>query len=388
MNKFRKFITASVLLSLSAGFASALEYGAIITNNTKFTGNAMKERTVSQKDSGSLWFKVPFDDEGKTSLLAKGTYEYNYNNFYKGRDRFINTVNLDILNFKYAKEIGNSTFDLSAGRFVYSDLSGIVFSQVADGLYARYASPIFEVSAYGAYTGLLNSHSVTILDRDGDARKQRWLYQCASKYAVCAATVSFPYLFLNQTLSLQGFGTFKLEDKTFYRHYGTVSLSGPLFPGAFYVVSSTFGMTNYDAGGFKSSNLSQAKLSYYPEFKNSSISLNGVYASGRQGKFRAFTGFTSNTAVYNQQEQEYTELIKGGIEASIKPLNMLLVSGSCDLVYTAEKRVRYSGIQYNASAMLQIFTDFTVGAEITQFLHKSHADMNQTIIQLKGTFTL
>ena len=46
-------------------------------------------------------------------------------------------------------------FEFGAGRFSLSDATGIVFSQINDGIYAKYSLPIASVSMYGGITRLL-----------------------------------------------------------------------------------------------------------------------------------------------------------------------------------------------------------------------------------------
>ena len=216
MVKIRTVILSTALLTV-APLSFGFDWGGSLHNNSKYEGNKIKKLSTDQRDSASLWFRVPLtdvnSDSGNASLTVRGSYEYNYDNTFEGRDRFINTLDVDLCCLSYSSSIKNTFFSVQAGRFFYSDLSSVVFSQVADGAAATLKFPSVELSAYGAYTGLLNMHTTSLLDADSKDYKPRHLYQLQSKYAVFGATLSVPHMIFNQGFALQGFGAVKLEKK-------------------------------------------------------------------------------------------------------------------------------------------------------------------------------
>ena len=114
MKKIKSLLLFSTLLSLSSA-AFALDFGGILTNASKYEGNKIKSLRTDQKDSASLWFTLPLTDTSTSklpsaSLTVKGTYEYNYNNLYEKRDRFINTLDLDAFNLKYEMELSKNQY--------------------------------------------------------------------------------------------------------------------------------------------------------------------------------------------------------------------------------------------------------------------------------------
>ncbi len=391
MKKIKSLLLFSALLSLSSA-AFALDFGGILTNDSKYEGNKIKSLRTDQKDSASLWFTLPLTDTSTSklpsaSLTVKGTYEYNYNNLYKKRDRFINTLDLDALNLKYEMELSKNALSISAGRFFITDLSSIVLSQNVDGISALISFPRMEISAFGAYTGFLNMHTITMLDEDEKDYKPRWLYRTAAKYALYGAEASFPYAFLNQSVALQGLGIAKLEKKHFYRFYATASLSGSFLPQTFYSICSTVGFKSHDDEKYKISNLSQISFSIYPEFKSAYIGLKAVYASGKNGNFKPFMAFSSTEAVNNLYSQEFTSLLKAGGEASIKIIEPLFIYAGGEAVFDAATSIKYDGFQYSAKCTYQIFSDLIIEGSFSQYINKSSKDKNNSTIQLKGTFT-
>ena len=131
-------------------------------------------------------------------------------------------------------------------------------------------------------------------------------------------------------------------------------------------------------------NLTKGAISVYPDFKSMSFSLNGLYASGKQGSFEAFQGFTSNTAVNSLKEDEYSGIALAGISASIKPIESFLFFAGADIVFDTlageeQKSIERSGLQYSAGFNWQVVSDVSLGANLSQFIGKDdYADYNRT----------
>ncbi len=379
----------SCIALLSAANIFAVETGGLISNDTKLANTEQEDSLkLTQKNGINLWLRTPLTGDGKSYFTTEGSFRTEYDDTTPDSDqKFKVALDLNLFKLVLHKELDSGEILFSAGRFFNSDLTGIIYAQNGDGVKFSANIPKFSVSAFAAYTGLLNAKNVTILDRDQPnlADKAKTLYVLANKYAVGAITISLPHIFASQTISAEGFGALSLESKKFNRFYGTLALNGPIVSPVFYNLSSTLSISKYDDQDSETSNLSQAAIIVYPNFKSMSISLNGLYASGKQGSFKKFIGFTSGTAVNSTKDCEYTAVTKTGLAATIKPIPNLLVFANGDLVFDAAESIKYAGIQYALGFTWQAVSDVSLGVNFGQYIGKDDyaATIGKSKTQLK-----
>lgn len=377
----KKSIITTALVSLTLA-AFAADFGGTFTNISKFADQTPDDGLkLDQKDAVSLWFSTPFGSSDANSFLIMGTYQFERN---FGLEKTIQYVDIDT-----ARVIYNvSDLTLTAGRFFWADMTGRIYAQNGDGASVTYALPSFNVTAYGFYTGLLNSQTTTILDPEFSADPDK-LYDMCPKYFAGGLKASLPGLIGEQTVSAEGIFTTKLSGTANTRAYAEAQLSGPLTNNIYYDVTGAFGFSKYDEGDFEMSNLSVANLNFYPPLNaETSIGLSAVYASGEQGPFKPFVGFTSSTAVESIDEPEYTSLAKAGINASVKPVRNLLLLAGADAVFDAmDDSIEYKGFQYNAKINWQIVSDVLASAGITQYFDSDISDNNKTSVTIKAVIS-
>lgn len=413
--KFKNLIACTSLL-FAAQLAFSVETGGLVTNDTTFA-NVEKDGALklNQKNGANIWLRLPITADGSSYFTAEGAFKSEYIASEEDSDKKLKlTLDATLFKLSLKKELSSGDLQLSAGRFFNADTTGLIYSQNGDGL--KFDANISRVSfsLYGAYTGLLNAKNVTILAKDNNSDlttdlntknvtilnqgnnselspdltdKGKTLYVVAKKYAVGAATFSLPNIFAGQTISIEGLGAFSLESTKYSRMYGTLALTGPVISPVFYSVTSTIGMFKYDDGDTEKGNLSTASISAYPDFKSMSISLNGVYASGEQGSFKGFRGFTSSTAADSLASPEYKNIAKGGISATIKPVSNLLLNASGDIVFNTaggddKDKIEQAGFQYSAGFNFQVLSDVSLGASFTQFISKN--EYNNEADNFKG----
>ena len=377
----KKSIITTALISLTiAAFAS--DFGGKFTNISKFADQTPDDGLkLDQKDAVSLWFSTPFGSSDANSFLIMGTYQFERN---FGTEKTIQYIDIDT-----ARVIYNvSDLTLTAGRFFWADMTGRIYAQNGDGASVTYAQPSFNVTAYGFYTGLLNSQTTTILDPEFSADPDK-VYDMCPKYFAGGLKASLPGLIGEQTVSAEGIFTTKLSGTSNTRAYAEAQLSGPLTNNIYYDVTGAFGFSKYDEGDFEMSNLSVANLNFYPPLNaETSIGLSAVYASGEQGPFKQFVGFTSSTAVESIDEPEYTSLAKAGINASVKPVSNILLLAGADAVFDAmDDSIEYKGFQYNAKINWQIVSDVLASAGITQYFDSDISDNNKTSVTIKAVIS-
>ncbi len=395
MKKIKKYALLSIILTGTAS-VWAIETGGLITNNSSFKTNSEQDFKLDQVNRASLWLRAPISADGKSYFAGEALYEFEKD---FDEDTTTHTLDSDLFKLVLYKKQGTNNFFLSAGRFFYSDLSNYVYGQNADGLLLDYSGIHLGVSAFGAYTGLLNSHTTSMIssdafgDEDAFEKDTDVLYDLAEKYVVGALTLRLKNL-AGHDISGQFLGTFRVENNPFNRMYATVSFNGPVVRGVYYNAGTTFGFYSYDGSSVKTSNLSNASLTYYTSGSiPASVGLSGVYASGEQGGLSPFIGFTKATATYSYEEPIYSGIIKAGLHASVKPIKPLLLSASGDVVFDAASgddsdEIEYTGFQYQVGAHWQVLSDVMLGANLTQYFDKDNDDdKNRTSIQIKAVIS-
>ena len=179
---------------------------------------------------------------------------------------------------------------------------------------------------------------------------------------------------------MQGIGSFRFAEKSYNRFYGTVSISGSIYQGLMYDVSASAGVKSYDGEDVVVSPFVKGKLSYY--FSKWAVNVNAVFAG------KDFTGITSLKAYNSALEPEYTDFIKAGISASVKPFDILLLSAGCDSVFDGTKNYGFKGIQYNVDATLQIASDVMIGAGWVHYIDMNVTEENYKSISLKAKIAM
>ena len=396
-----KFFLFSLLFVFSFK-VSALDFGGLLTNNSSLKNRGNKDFKLDQKNSASFWLRAPFDMSGEIYFASEVIYDFESDSDAEQRT---NALDFNLFELAFSKNMDSSKIGLNMGRFYFSDFTGIIFTQNSDGLRFSFQNDWLNISVYGSYTGLLNAQNVDIVTTapklfvaDG---KTPWeenrnlcfkvdndkIYDFAEKYAVADFSLSFPYLFANQTVSLEFLGTFRLENDSFNRMYATFALDGPIYQTLFYNVSSTVGFVEYD-GETEISNLSKIGFEYF--FKKLSFGLNALYSSGEQGGLSSFEGFTKNTSTYSARDFLYSGIVKAGANLSYKPFDVLVLNLASDVIFNAvsgdkNDGIEYFGFQYSVDALWQIKSDFQIGFTASQFMDKDNLDdVKKTSFSLKA----
>lgn len=382
----KKILSVALAATLTAG-AFAVDFGGALRNATKFKGKDFSNIKLDQVDDLNLWLKIPFSKDGKIYFIAEGLYEFEYDDSVS---QVYNRLDLNLLKFSASFKAKDATMNVSAGRFAFTDLTGLIFNQNADGLAFSCDASAMSFSLYGAYTGLLNANLVKMLDNPNDISSfdKKAVYELAQKYAVAAATFSLPRLAKRQSLSAQVLGTFKVDGKSFNRIYASLAFGGPIYKTLYYSLSSTLEMQSFDGSSMDLSNLSAAKLTWFLPFKDLALNLGGLYASGSAGPFEAFSGFTKLDAYNALSEPQHTGLAKGSFSASMKPVKSVLLNAGCDVILdAATSSLKYKGFQYNLGADWQIFSDLKAGLAFLQYFDDKNKDLNKVQISLNAAIT-
>ena len=381
----KKTFLAAALFAFAFSAAFCLDFGGSFLNFTRAKGKDFSSLKFNQINDALGWLRVPLSKDGSSYFAAQALYEFEYD---ASVEKAYNRLDINLAKYVGLWNVAGSPLTLSAGRFIFSDLTGLVMSQNCDGVHVSYQMDRLAISAYAGYTGLLNAAIVKMQSNAADPFEydSDKVYQLAQKYLVASAGVSVPNLFSTQTLSGQFLAAFKLEGKSFNRIYATLDMTGPLYRTVYYSASTTLGLQNFDGGSTKVTNLSRAEVKYYAPFKDLAVAGGLVYASGNSDGDNAFTGFTKINSCFSMNEMQYTSLVKLYASASIKPIKKLLAKAGAAVLFNTA-RGRYQGFDYNFGADWQIKSDAAVGATFNHYVDGDDSGNSKVQISLNAFLT-
>lgn len=379
----KKLLLLVVLICISLYSVMAVEWGGRISNDSSFSGNKFDSLKVKQTNTADLWLNIPLTKSNSSYFSTEGYYKFIYDTTETATNELTNTLDLNLFKFFFSSSLKkNNMISLSVGRYLISDLTSTVFSQVCDGIYIKYSGQLVDFNAYGGYTGLLNSKIVSILNAENTEYKEEEndFYSFAPKYLPVGVSIAFPSLFGNQRMDLQAWGFFDFNGDNNNRYYAMLGFDGYLSKNLSYKLDTVVGSKNLE----NLMNLSTLTVSIYPT-KSIAINLTGNYASGKQGSLSSFNGFTSMTAYSTFAEDlQYSHMIKGGLTI-IKAFGTYgyLSAGGSAIFDFPEDEIKYTGCQVKADALWNIFQDVQVSVSLSQFI-ADNEDNNKTNISLKA----
>ena len=382
-----KKIVAGILgaaISISSLFA--IDVGGKINSTTKYQGVDFKSLKWYESASIHVWLTQQFTEQLK--LATDVSYEFRWNQA-DGTMRHI--IDLNLLKFTGLFKIKTaSTFEVSAGRFLISDVTGSIFNQTNDGVFMKWTLPRGSASIYGGITRFLNSHDTTILRKDSNtavpASMSNALYVLGPSYIPFGVSIAVTPLFLNQSVALEGWGFFDFSGSDYHRLYGTIAISGPFARSLFYYASTTFSTTAEN----DFSNLSKFNLSYYP-VREAALNFNFTYASGNNGALSPFRGFTSQAAVLATESidfnGEYDSKLILGLAGSYTIASCVYLGTELAVVFACPDKTSYHGFQWQFNVVWNIFHDLQISAGMYQYIANKNAKENsKTCFLLTGTF--
>lgn len=369
-----KFSLVAALALFGASNIFAFDYGAVISNNTSVKTAADEKNYFNQKNDISIWARTPLGKDINNYFIVEGLYKFEYDAYLQ---KTKNYLDLSLFKFVFFKEFENGQLDASVGRFFTADTSGIAFAQNSDGAFVKYSGSFFNASVFASYTGLQNANVTSMIpsldSKIVDAYK---VYELAEKYFVTMATVSFPSIFLNQSVSAQWVGGFRTENNPVTKNFISLNISGPIIKSLLYDVTGMISFNSYNNQEQNTSPLVKARVGYY--FPNASVGANFVFAGEK------FVAITSSSPLKSLQEPEYTDIMKLGLFGTYKPLSNLLLAGNFDFAW-GDNNYEFKAVQYGLSADFQIKNDVLVGASWNQYfdINKSDIDYNELSIRAK-----
>ncbi len=356
-----KKIILTVLLAVSCAFSSltALSWSGVIDNTSKLSlDDSFKPTVFNQTNGIYLSLSSKLNEEGTLRFVTEGLFKVNpimdLNN-NKTTLKFIADVDLLKLSGDWA--VGSGNLALSAGRFQFSDFSGVVFSQVSDGLYLNYKTAKIRTSFYAGYTGLLNALNVSMVGNQLDADDN--FYALCPKYVPVLADFSYKGLFGSNTIGLQAACFIPVSDENSMKAYGTFILNGQFGNIGSYDARFTLGTIKFEDF------MLNAKLDANFFVSSTAMLTAGVeYVSGNQGNIKAFETITSRTfgsGLYSPKGNGVIIPKLGVMYSNGKVYASLTERG---IIAMSEDETKFDGLDTSATITYKLFSDVLLGCDI------------------------
>ena len=378
----KKILSAAAITFAFTAFASAFTWSGLIDNSTSLSTSDFKKFGLNQSNGIYLSMGSALSASGNVRFATEGMYKYNLNvaDLDKGKSNFTNIADLTLLKLYGTWAAGNGSFELNAGRFSYSDLSSVVFSQASDGLNLAYDTSDFRIGCYAGYTGLLNSLNVSMTDAGKTSNKQ--FYNLCAGYIPLSLDLSYKTLFDSNVIGLQGIYFLKTDDKLTDKFYVTLSLNGPISTIGSYSIKGTVGSEKfenvmlYGAADF-SAYLSSALV----------VTTGAEYASGNNfdGNVKSFKTITSSSACK----------MGGGIPLSgvfTPKLSAMLVYGKFygnlteKVVFAVPgNEMKSQGSDTSCSLIFNVLSDVQIATDISAYVEFNKKEYNYYSATLRAS---
>ena len=318
--------------------AAAYDFGG--SADVSGTLSAGEETTISPSVKMTGWTKVPFE---RGSFSAEAYYKLN-GKVYQDATELNNIVDLSLLKVSFAL---NDSISMNVGRYSFSDVTSSIFATTSDGVNASLNSGLLKIGVYVGYTGLQNGNTSGVgLSADSDSDS---VYPLAAKNVLFLANVAAPNFLGGNTFTLEGLGALNMEegDDAFNSFYGTLSAAGPVTTSVYYSASVTGSFFTKDADN--AGVYSSAGITAYLPYKSMSVGVTGSFGS------KNFVPVSATGA---------GAAIKGGVSATIKPLDSLLCLATFDI--TSDTLNEENSASWTALAKWQALSDVSANLTLNQ----------------------
>ena len=197
----KKIICAAASCILFASSLCAVTWSGVIDDNTKLSTSYFSAFSLYQSNGIYLSLNSKLGDSG-LRLASECSYKYKANIPFSSIESstFTNVVDLSLLKLSGTWTLPSGAIFINLGRFYFSDLSGILFTQNSDGVFVSYDSMKLSAGFYSGYTGLQNSLNVSMIDTysyDYD------FYNLCTGYIPLIANFVYKSLLKTNTIGLQ-----------------------------------------------------------------------------------------------------------------------------------------------------------------------------------------
>lgn len=372
----KKRIISGLFAACLISSVFAISWSGMIDDNTKLSANNdFSAITLNQSNGIYLTLTSNLNESASLRFAGEGLYKYNLDSDFSTKTYSLkNIADIDLLKLSGEWIIGDGHLGMALGRFKYSDYSGVVFSQVSDGLYLAYDTVKIKASLYGGYTGLLNRLNVSMIENGYNEKDQ--FYALCPMYVPVLADISYKALFETHTIGLQGAAYIPLKEENTMKVYGTLIANGYLGTKASYDARVTLGSEKFD--GLMMDAMLDANFYVRSDIR---VTAGAEYASGEQGSLKPFQTLSSrsfgNAPFYNG-----VIVPKLGALYTTKKLYVSLTERV--VISMPEKEAKLDGFDTSLNLVYNIFSDLQVGLDAGAYICKESKALSNYYATVKA----
>lgn len=369
-----------ISIALVISFATSLfafEWGGMIDNATSFSTSDFKKESMTLNQSNGAYLNISsFLTKDKSLRIASEVmYKYTLSITEKDKD-FKNIIDLNLLKLAGDWNLNGNLLSLNAGRFIYSDKTGNVFSQKSDGVNITFKTRSWNLGFYGGYTGLLNRYTVMMPDNLFLETKSKQFYDLSYSYIPLMLDFTFTNVARN-IIGLQASYFLDVTKNKNHKAYGTVTVKGPLGRIGSYYVAGTVGTAKFKDIMARGT----LNLSFMPS-SNFIVAVGADYASGYNKIFVPFNSITAKSIHWSV----------AGVDAIVPKLtatyaaNNLAASVTEKLVMTIPDSFELNGIDNNLSIVYNLFSDLQLSTSVSAYIDFKHKENNKYNFGINANF--
>lgn len=368
----KKFLITFTLIFGLISSSFAFEWGGLLNNVTNGASSDFKTGTLNQSNGIFLWINSALTEDKALRFSAEGMYKYNLITTGKNA-KFTNTVDLNLLKLSGSWKKNGNVFSFNAGRFIYSDKTGNVFSQLSDGFNISYNTYNWNVGFYGGYTGLLNRFTVAMSEMPKQQKNKEWYDLC---YGYVPLMLDFTFTRVGRnSIGLQADYFIDVTGNKKDLAYGSFVMRGPIAKVGNYSVAATVGTEKFKNVMLRG----KFDLSFFlGQYVMASVGAD--YASGSNKVFVPFKSVTARP-IHNTVAALPVDVLAPRLTGMFAKDN-LVVTLTEKFIMTFPNKFQVNGLDSSLGLIYNIFSDLQLGANIiayTDFISKEANNFSGTL---------
>lgn len=371
----KRIIGAVFACILFASSLYAVSWSGVIDDNTKLFTSDFSAFNLYQSNGIYLSLNSKLGDSG-LRLSSECSYKYQANIPFSSEkaSTFTNIVDLSLLKLSGTWTLPGGALSMNFGRFSYSDLSGVIFTQNSDGVYVSYDSMKMSAGFYAGYTGLQNSLNVSMIDAYNYDYE---FYNLCAGYIPILADFAYKSFLKTNTIALQLSGFLEPKKDFSSKYYATVSLAGPVTTLGNYSVTITAGTQEFkDVMAYANANMS---------FFVNQMGIMGCgieYASGNHAVFSPFYSITSQTAYNAVVSATKSSVLLPNISETFI-LNDMVLGLYQKLAIPFNEKINVKGLEIGVNWIYNVLSDVQISCNVLLYFDFADTKMSNNEITLK-----
>lgn len=357
----------------------ATSWGGLVTNVSKFS--LVNEKIMVNQENAAFFNINDYLNSEKSLFIASEILFKSQVNVIPKKTYFKPVLDTSLCKFSGNFIFGELPFNFSVGRFIYSDISGVIFSQASDGLVANLKIPKANVNlgVYAGYTGLLNRLNVNMLGNLYEENDS--LYEFCPKYIPILATFNYSIPKILMNIGVQADFFVSLEKYLTSNAYFTLNTNGAISTIGTYKVTGIFGLEDFS----KLMIFASGDISFY--LPNGIIGGGLEFASNSANGLASFTTITTRNAFNGFYENQTTSNFIPKINFSTTLSENLLITLNEKFVFLLpENGFVFRGLDTGLNLVYNIFSDLRIGCNLDTYFDFSENTNSNYYLSLNASF--